>query len=319
MARIAILDRGYASYDYEKDRFAAHGHELDIYPGDQGDLDAKISFSQDAEGILVRGTLLDERFFNKASRLRAVVRYGVGYDNVDLEAATRRGIRVANVQGYATQSVSDHALALIYACIRGLPAGQDKVISSFLKPPSTELFELHNKTLGIIGLGRIGSALSRKCEPLFKRILAVDPYIPDGDFTISGAIKSDLDTLFRDCHVISLHCNLTDETRHMVDRRAFRKMELRPVIINTARGEVMDQPALLNALAEDIVHSAGIDVYEHEPPGQHETALFSHPRIIATGHYAWYSETSMTELQKRATENMIALLKGEEIEDCLNP
>ena len=128
-----------------------------------------------------------------------------------------------------------------------------------------------------------------------------------------------MDTLLNESHVISLHCNLTDETRHIIDPEAFDRMGNNPVIINTARGEVMDQRALLNALKGGILHSAGLDVYENEPPGEDESGLFAHPRIITTGHIAWYSETSMSELQKGAADNIIGLLSGELIEDCLNP
>ncbi len=123
MARIAILDTGYKSYDYEKALFERSGFQLDIYDGEQQDVSAKRDFADDAVGILIRGTQADGHFFDALPNLRAVVRYGVGYDNVNLDDATARGIRVANVQGYANHAVSDHALMLMYACARGLNIG----------------------------------------------------------------------------------------------------------------------------------------------------------------------------------------------------
>jgi D-3-phosphoglycerate dehydrogenase len=319
MAYIAIIDLGYKSYDYEEDIFTRHGYELKFYKGDSRDISAKIDFVIEADGILVRDTPIDKDFFKKARNLRAIVRYGVGYDNIDLTTATHYGVKVANVQGYANHCVSDHALAMIYACIRGLPEGEKNVLTSFGKPPFQEVFELHNKTLGIIGLGRIGGTLSDKARYLFQKVLAVDPYIQDEKFIRHGAEKTDMDTLLKESHVISLHCNLTDETRHIIDRFSIRKMEKCPVLINTARGPVLDEETLPDALDDNLIHSAGIDVYENEPVDRRQEKLISHPRIITTGHYAWYSATSLKELQKRAADNMIALLQGNMVDDCLNP
>ncbi len=319
MAYIAILDTGYRSYDYEQELFARHGYELRLYQGERLDIRAKIDFAREAEGILVRDTPLGEDLFRQARNLKVMVRYGTGYDNIDLGAATSHGVKVANVQGYANHCVSDHALALMYACARGLSIGEKNVLTFFGKPPFAEVFELHNKTLGIIGLGRIGGTLSDKARHLFQKVLAVDPYISDEKFIQHGAEKTDLETLLQESHVISMHCNLTEETRHLVDREAFRKMNQCPVVINTSRGPVIDETALLNAMEEKHIHSAGIDVYENEPADERQNMLIAHPRIITTGHYAWYSDTSSETLQKKAADNIVALLKGEMIEDCLNP
>ncbi len=319
MAIVAIIDTGYRSYDYEQELFAGLGYELQIFQGDRLDVPAKWALARKAEGILVRDTPIGEEVFTEAPELKVIVRYGTGYDNIDIEAATARGIKVANVQGYGNHSVSDHALALMYACIRGLPAGEKNVLTSFGKPPFPEVFELHDKTLGIIGLGRIGGTLSDKARYLFSRVLAADPYIADEKFERHGAEKSDLEYLLEKSHVISLHCNLTEETRHMIDREAFSRMNQQPVLINTSRGPVVEERALLEAAEEGRIHSAGIDVYENEPADRRQHPLISHPRIITTGHYAWYSDRSMKIMQKRAADNLAAMLKGEMIEDCLNP
>ena len=319
MAFIAIIDTGYSSYEYEKDLFARHGYGLRFYHGDPEDAGAKIDFVKNARGILVRGTPIGENFLSQTRKLKVIVRYGAGYDNIDLEAATAHGVKVANVQGYANHCVSDHALALIYACVRGLPVGEKNILTSFGNPPFPEVFELHNKTLGIVGLGRIGGTLCEKAGHIFRKVLAVDPYIPDEKFTRHGAERTDLDTLLRVSHVISLHCNLTDETTHIIGMDAIRKMKQCPVLINTSRGRVLDEKALLNALEEKLIHSAGIDVYENEPADDRQEKLISHPRVITTGHYAWYSETSSAALQKGAADNMVALLNGRKVEDCLNP
>jgi D-3-phosphoglycerate dehydrogenase len=319
MAIVAIIDTGYKSYEYEKKLFAGMGYALQIFQGDRVDVTAKRALAMKADGILVRDTPIGGETFGKAPHLRAIVRYGTGYDNIDVEAATLRGIKVANVQGYGNHSVSDHALALMFACIRGLPAGEKNIMTAFGKPPFPEVFELHDKTIGIIGLGRIGGTLAEKARHLFSRVLATDPYIPDEKFKQHGAGKSSLENLLEQSHVISLHCNLTAETRHLIGREAFSRMGQHPVVINTSRGPVIDADALLEAANQNRIHSAGIDVYENEPADQRQEGLISHPKIITTGHYAWYSDASIGIMQKRAADNLAAMLKGERIEDCLNP
>ena len=154
--------------------------------------------------------------------LKAIVRYGVGYDNIDVDAARKKNIRVANVQGYGNHSVSDHALALMYALTRDLEGSRK---GAFSKPSRSDVIELHNKTLGIIGMGRIGSQFSRKASPQFQHTIAYDPYKPGEYIQNFGARKVDLPELFNKSHVISLHCNLTGETRHILNEKAFGQMK----------------------------------------------------------------------------------------------
>ena len=319
MSIIAILDTGYKSYAYEKELFQRHGYTLLLYDGDPNNVLSKRAFARHATGILIRGTAVDCEFYDSCPNLKAIVRYGVGYDNVNLPDATARGIRVANVQGYANHAVSDHALALIFACARGLIPGIAQIRSNFTAPPYEDVFELHGKTLGIIGLGRIGGTLAHKASGLFQQVIAIDPYKSDDHFISHNARRIDLDSLLAESHVISLHCNLTGETRHMLNHVAFAKMKKRPVLINTARGPVVDERALLDALESKKIHSAGLDVYEDEPPTVAQEAILSHSRVVATGHYAWYSDAAILTLQRRAADNMIALLEGKDIQDCLNP
>lgn len=310
--QIAILDRGYDSYELERHLFSRDGYELIIYEGPRADRMARYRFARTATGILVRDTLIDEDALLRMPRLKAIVRYGVGFDNIHLGAARQRGIRVANVQGYANHAVSDHALALMLACTRGITLADP---SAFGTPRRKEILELHDKTLGIIGIGRIGSHFAMKASPLFRVTLAYDPYQSAPHMRSHGAVKSGFDELLRESHVISLHCNLTEETRHLLNDAAFQKMEKVPVIINTARGAVILEQALLRALESGTIHSAGLDVYEEEPPGKGQQPLLSHPHVVSTSHVAWYSENSMQELQRRAAQNMADLLAGRSVSD----
>lgn len=317
--KVVVLDPGYESYGYEKKLFTEGGYRFEVFSGDRNDRTGRMAVAKEAEGLLIRWTPVDNEFLRALPRLRAVVRYGVGYDNVDLEAATRHHVKVANVQGYASHSVSDHAISMMYACARGLLQGQQLVKQRFGKPPIKQVIEFHDKTLGIIGLGRIGGTLCQKARSLFKTILACDPYIPDKRFVALGAVKSNLNDLLAESDVVSVHCNLTEETRNLIDGKKMEIMRKKPVLINTARGPVVNEDDLYQALMEDKLHSVGLDVYSEEPPLQNRDPLLEHPEVIATGHYAWYSTNSIVELQKRAADNLFMMLQGETPEDCLNP
>jgi len=312
MSKICVLDTGYESYAYEAGLFGKLGHEFLLYEGDPGNREAQLAFAGDAVGILVRGSLIDRNAMARMPELKAIVRYGTGYENIDLTAARERGIRVANVQGYASDAVSDHAMALMYACLRGI--GQPWP-EQFGKPGRKEIFELHDKTLGIIGIGRIGSRFATKAAPLFRETLAFDPYKDSEYMKEAGAVRSGLDELLNRSHVISVHCSLTEETLHLLNRRTIGMMKKRPVVLNTARGPVIEETALLEALENGHVHSAGLDVFELEPPLLAEHRLLDHPHVIATPHVAWYSQSALRELQRRAAENMVALLQGRRIRD----
>jgi D-3-phosphoglycerate dehydrogenase / 2-oxoglutarate reductase len=316
---IVILDSGYKSYDFEKSLFEGSGFTLKIHPLYKGDKTEKIEFAREAHGILVRHTAIDTEFLSGMKNLKAVVRYGVGYDNIDVDACTRFGVKVANVQGYANHSVSDHALALLLTCSRGMWDSKRQINTQFAAPPVEDVFELHDKTLGIIGLGRIGSEFNKKAASLFREVIGCDPYKSQHYFDNLNVRKVSLDEFLKHSDVVSVHCNLTEETTHLLNREAFKKMKKKPVIINTARGEVLDEKALLEALNTGQIHSAGLDVFENEPVIEAQEALINHPRTICTGHYAWYSDRAALELQKRAALNLFNLLTGKKTEDCLNP
>lgn len=316
--RIVVLDTGYGSYRYEEELLTSHGYRFEVWPGDKADRNGKIEFARNADGAFVRWTVIDDEFLAGAG-VRSIARYGVGYENIDVEAATRAGVRVSNVQGYANHAVSDHALALMYGCARGIKIGDRTIRTNYGAPPFERVFEFHEKTLGIVGLGRIGGTLARKAKHLFGRVVACDPYVDTDRFESLGVEPVDLETMLRRSDLISIHCNLTEETTGLLNEQSFNLMSRCPIVVNTARGPVIDEDALLEALDQEKIHSAGIDVYRTEIAEELPSRLLEHPRAITTGHFAWYSERSHVELQKRAADNLLAMLSGEIPEDCLNP
>jgi D-3-phosphoglycerate dehydrogenase / 2-oxoglutarate reductase len=318
-AWIANLDGGYDGYEKERALLAELGYDLRIFEGGRHDRAAKLAFARGALGIFLRWTELDDAAFAALPSVKYAVRYGVGYDNVDLDAATRHGVLVCNVQGYATHSVSDHALALTLSCLRCLHEGGDQLVSHYGTPPRDPMPELHELTAGIVGLGRIGGMYCRKIRPLVRRVLACDPYIPEDRFEDTGAVKSTLDTVLSESDIISIHCNLTEKTAAMFDTAAFAAMRPGAILINTARGPIVNEDALTEALNSGRLAGAGIDVFHDEPPRENRRPLLDHPRVTATGHYAWFSTPASRELQRRAGRNMAEMLQGRIPEDALNP
>ncbi len=316
---IAVLDTGYENFDYEEKLFRSNGFRFMVFPGDNADRMAKIDFAREAAGLMIRWTEVNDFFLSQTPALKAIVRYGAGYENIDLNAVTGAGVLVSNVTGYGNHAVSDHALALIYACSRDLITASKDILKLFGKPPRDRIFEMHRKTLGIIGLGRIGGTLATKAVHLFEKVIACDPYISAERFKALQVQRASLDELLERSDVISLHCNLTEETTSMLNTQAFEKMSKIPVVINTARGPVIDADAMLGALDRGLILGAGLDVFNTELANELPGALLEHPRIITTGHYAWYSENSHLDLQCKAADNLLGMLQGRLVEDCLNP
>lgn len=318
MPKIKLLDTGFDSFEYEEKLFKSHGYSFEIWPGDKGDVEGKTAFAADADGLLIRWTLINDEFLSKMNNLKAIARYGVGFENIDLGAVSKYEVKAANVQGYGNHSVSDHALALMYSCNRMLLQGNDEIRKTFSNPPDKRVLDFHECTLGIIGLGRIGGTLCKKAVHLFKNVVAYDPYILDSEFDKLGATKRTLKEVMEHSDVISIHCNLTDETEGLLNDEIFAMTKKQPILINTARGPVVNEDALLKALKSHQLFQAGIDVYNTELAYELPEELLNHPSVITTGHYAWYSIQAHQELQKRAADNLLTMLQGNIPEDCLN-
>jgi D-3-phosphoglycerate dehydrogenase len=252
--------------------------------------------------------------------LRAVVRRGVGLDNVDIAAATERGIIVANVADASVEEVSDHALALLLAVERRV-AGLDAAVRT---DPATlpdlrgEIRRLRELTLGLVGFGRIGQAIASKATALYGRVLATDPYArPEDAERLGVALVGQADLLGSADH-LSLHVALTESTRHLIGPAAFAAMRDGVVIVNTARGGLIDEIALGEAIRRGQVRGAGIDVTEREPirPGD---PILELPRTLLTGHSAMASVTAQAELGRRSVDAVIDLIHGRPPASIVDP
>ena len=240
--------------------------------------------------------------------VRLVVRYGVGVDTVDVPAASQRGVWVANVPDYGTQEVADHALALALTLLRGLP-----VLAASVRAGSWEyrvarpLRRLSTLRFGVVGAGAIGSAAARRAAAFGMEVVAADP-APGrpGD----GVREVGLDELVATSDVISLHLGLTPQTRHLVDAAFLAAARPGAVLVNTARGGLVDGAALLEALEAGRLAGAGLDVLETEPPDEVGRRLAEHPRVVVTPHAAWYSEESFVALKTSVAQEAVRVLRG---------
>jgi glyoxylate reductase len=263
---------------------------------------------------------VDAELLDAAPRLRVVSNMAVGYNNIDVEACTVRGIPVGNTPGVLTGTTADCAFALLMAAARRIVEGADYVRAGKWKTWGPMLLmgsDVHGATLGIVGFGRIGQAVARRAQGFDMRVLYHDTYVAEADPAL-GATGVDLDTLLAESDFVSLHVPLTEETYHLIGREELRQCKPTAVLVNTSRGEVVDPDALYQALHEGQIAYAALDVTEPEPlPADHR--LLSLPNCIVVPHIASASVATRTKMAVMAAENLLAGLKGERLPNCVNP
>jgi phosphoglycerate dehydrogenase-like enzyme len=248
--------------------------------------------------------------FNAAPHCRAVVRAGVGYNNIDRAAAAERGIIVCNVPDYGTEDVADHALALMLAVARQMiPCHEAIRLGRWNYHDAIAAPRLRGKQLGIVGCGRIGTAMALRARALGMNITFFDPYaVPGYEKAIGARRFESLPELLQTSDVVSLHCWLDDHTHHLIDNHALGLMKPGAILVNTARGPIVDQKALLAALDSGKLLGAGIDVVEVEPLD--DDALRAHPRVVLTPHSAFYTREGFIELRRKTAEEARRILTG---------
>lgn len=312
--RVVVYGPGYDDYRTEVDVLAPYGVErIDPIPIDAPDADARLAT---ADIVLVREAPLPAGRIARLQRCRAIVRYGVGVDNIDLEAATSRRIYVANVPDYGSHEVAEHALALILAVARRVPRRDREVREGAWGLGARQpIARLAGSTLGLIGFGRIAETLWRKASGLgFRATLVSDPErstLPD------GVRRVPLDVLLKEADIVSLHAPLTDATRHLIDRDALAKMRDGAILVNTARGGLIDEAALIAALEAGKLHGVGLDVFEEEPLASGHP-LRTQPDAVLTDHTGWYSSSSLDELQRGAAAEAARVLQGDAPRNWVN-
>lgn len=273
--------------------------------------------ADDITALVIGGGHFGAGDMDRFPRLRLLVRAGIGVDLIDLSEATRRDILVVNTPGYGTQEVADQALLLMLSAVRRLHHFERQADRSWLEVSYSGVRRLAGSTLGIIGLGAIGQAFANRAQSLGMTVVAYDPLLGSDVFTRAGVERNSLETLLRSSDVISLHAPLTGETRHILDHQAFAHLQRRPVIINTARGGLINSSDLIEALDTEVVAAAGLDVIESEPYAP--SSLLEREDVIVTPHVAWYSEGARAEMGRLAAAAAIDFLKTGSAPTALNP
>ncbi len=255
---------------------------------------------------------------DKLKNCRAIIRNGVGFDSVDIAAARERGIAVCNVPDYGTEEVADHAIALAMSlCRQILPLDQEAKQLGWNIKVGPKLRRLSTLTFGIIGLGRIGTATALRAKALGFRVIFHDPYLPNGADKAVGLTRvRTLNELLAQTDVLSLHCPLNNETRHLIAERELSLLKPGAFVVNTARGAIIKKPAILAALREGRLAGAGLDVIEDEPLRTAEEAAT--PNLIATCHAAFCSVESKIEMRSTSARIALAAVTGEPLENVVN-
>ncbi len=273
---------------------------------------------QDADALLVRGAVrVTSEMLDNAPKLRVVGRAGVGVDNVDLEAATHKGVLVLNTPGGNAVSVAEHALALMLSLARAIPEANESVKHGRWEKRMFMGRELREKTLGIVGLGRIGVEVSKRARALEMKVLAFDPYVTPVVAQEASVELVSLKRLLAESDYISLHVSLTPETTRMIDAAAIARMKPGVRLINCARGEVIDEKALAAAIASGKVAGAALDVFTEEPPLPNSSLAFL-PQVIATPHIAGSTEEAQEMVGYRIAEQVREYLKHGFIINAVN-
>ena len=268
--------------------------------------------ARNADALMVTIQQVDGDFIRSMDNCKIIARVGTGLDAIDIPAATASGIWVTNVSDYSIDEVSTHAIALLLHHARRLPQMLASVRSgnwydaARIEPAP----RLKGQTLGIIGYGRIGRAVAVKARGLGLQVIAYDPYVQVGDDAHNAAKLVDLDTLLACADIVSLHTPLTTSSRQIINADTLNKMKRTAYLINTARGELIDEGALLSAVREGVIAGAALDVLTIEPPPP-DFPLLQEERIIVTPHGAWYSEAAKLDVRKKAIEDVIRVLTGQ--------
>lgn len=275
------------------------------------DVHAVLNAATEADALMVTTEEVRAGLIQRMRKCRIISRVGTGLDAIDVNAATERGIWVTFVPDYAVEEVSTHTIALLLAQARRLPQLFESVqLGSWdVKAIGASMQRLSKQTLGLVGFGRIGRAVAAKAQGLGLKVIAFDPYVSTSSVDDAAVLFVDLKTLLRSSDFVSLHAPLTDTTRHIINAEAIAQMKPTAFLINTARGALIDETALLEAMRTGEIAGAALDVLADEPPPPHHP-FRQEESIIVTPHAAWCSEEAFREVRARASQEVVRVLSG---------
>ena len=307
---IAVADTVFPSLDPALEALAAVEPELKI--AKDASVDNILAVAADAEALLVTYGQINAEVIAGLNNCKVIGRFGIGIDNIDIAAATKKGITVTYAPVYCLDEVSDHAMALLLSLARKVTFGANLVSGGRWEMPAVvPIHRLKGRTLGLVGLGNIPQALVPKAQAFGIKVIAADPYCPDDVFQRMGGEKVDLDEMLARSDYVSVHAPLTPETEKMFNADAFKQMKPNAFLINTARGPLVDIDDLAAALDAGEIAGAALDVLPSEPPGA-DNPVVGRADVILTPHTGFYSEDALLDLQTTVASDVARVLTGEE-------
>ncbi|MFC6838074.1 C-terminal binding protein [Halomarina ordinaria] len=313
--QIAISQADYPDAEVERAVFDAV--DADVVVGHAESPAELVELARGADALLVEYADVTAAVLDALDDLVVVSRYGIGVDNVDVEAATGREVAVTNVPSYCEEEVATHVLALLLTVVRETAQYTAAVESGTWDwKVATPIEPVVGKTVGFVAYGKIPRAVVRLARGFDFEYLVYDPYLDAGDIADEPVERVDFETLLAESDIVSVHAPLVDETRHLFDADAFARMRKDAVLVNTARGPLVDETALNDALREGELGGAGLDVMVDEPV--ESSPLFELDSVVVTPHVAWYSERSLDEVRRKAAENVVRFLEAGEPHGFVN-
>lgn len=321
--------------DFIKDSMAPErrilGDIADVDPRDAFEEKELLGHIEDADAVMLYHHLSMTRLtIERLEHCKLIVRCGVGYDNVDHVFARERGITVANIPDYGTEDVADTAIGMMMSLARGIVFLNSRLrakAGAWHYSQAIPLHRLRGRVFGVVGLGRIGTAAALRAKALGMDVVFFDPYKPTGYDKANGIRRVDrLNDLLAQSQILSLHCPLTEETRHLIDAAALAKMPHGAYLINTARGDVVDTAAIPAAIESGQLAGAGIDVLLHEPPADDQPLVAAwrnpehpaHHRVLLNPHSAFYSEEGLMDMRVKGSEACRKAITGQPIPNVVN-
>lgn len=314
---VAVADTVFPSLDPA--RQALSGLQAEVQLATEPTAEAILAVARQADGLLVTYAKITADIINQLERCQIIARFGIGVDNVDIDVATAKGIVVTYVPDYCVDEVSDHALALLLDLARKVTYA-DRLVQGgrWEMKAVTPLVRLRGRTLGLLGFGKIPQAVVPKAQAFGVNVVAFDPFVSIEAMAALGVEKVEFEQLLEVADYISVHAPLTPQTEKMLNAEAFGKMKSDALIVNTARGPLLDTEALAQALDAGQIGGAALDVVPLEPLPP-DSPLLGRDNVILTPHTAFYSEESLLDLQVKAAQDVAAVLSGGKPKYPLNP
>jgi D-3-phosphoglycerate dehydrogenase len=305
--KVVVTDWEYADLRYEEQ--VLNHERFELVPAQCRTEEDVIAACRDADALINQYAPISRKVIDNLEKCKVITRYGVGVNTVDLQAATEKGICVANVPDYCMDEVADHALALMLAWTRKVVVANHSVKSGVWDYKVTQpITRLRGKVLGLVGFGKIPQALAEKVKPLGFRVIAYDPFVPETLAKEKGVALVSLDELCTGADIVSVHAPLSKVTEGMVGKKQFDLMKETAIVINTSRGPVIDERALIDALQTGRIAGAALDVVEQEPISENNP-LLTMENVILTPHVAWYSEEAAAEMRAKAAMGVVDVLQ----------